>query len=309
MSENITNIKARRRETVFPRSDPATQSLAPKRLLLGTEASGYLQKPQKLRRMIPVGTPHTLSTEGNPWNRYQRSFNLPQAGHGILVHKKSIPFDERIFKKIEVKDKSWLSKLRPVSHKNIVTLHEAMYHEGVINIFYEVMDVSLRQIFRTPIGALSQLEVAAFCKEILEGLDYIHSHLELVHGELSSECVLLSTRPPALKIANIATSMLRETTSGAVQSDLESLGQIIVECLEPGTASRHGNTLVLNNWDTVLREFQALTKSKTVKELLKHEFLRRSSGPSCLRRYVRAARESAPKDIEIPPEWVTDKSS
>ncbi|EDN03771.1 predicted protein [Histoplasma mississippiense (nom. inval.)] len=270
MNENNADIKARRRGTLFPRSDLASQSSAPKRLLLGTEPLEFLQRPQKLRRMIP---------------------------------------------EIKAKDKSWLSKLQHVSHKNVVTLHEAMYHDDIINIFYEVMDVSLAQIFRTPIGPLSQFEVAAFCKEILEGLDYIHSHLELVHGDLSSESVLLSTKPPAVKIgmlppfigngradeavANIAASMLRETNPGTAQSDLQSMGQIIVECLEPETASRHGNTLTHDNWGTDLREFQSLTKKKTAKELL-----RRSSGPSCLRRYIRAARESAPKDIEIPPEWV-----
>ncbi|KAL2368813.1 hypothetical protein RJ035_004100 [Blastomyces gilchristii] len=304
MNEKNTDIKARRRGTLFPRSDLASQSSAPKRLLLGTEPLEYLQRPQKLRRMIPVSSQQSLTAEENPWNRFQRSFKLSQAGQGILVYKRSAPFDERIFKEMKAKDKSWLSKLQHVSHKNVVMLHEAMYHDDIINIFYEVMDVSLAQIFRTPIGPLSQFEVAAFCKEILEGLDYIHSHLELVHGDLSSECVLLSTKPPALKIANIAASMLRETNPGTAQSDLQSLGQIIVECLEPETASQHGNTLAHDNWGTDLREFQSLTKRKTAKELLRHEFLQRSSGPSCLRRYIRAARESAPKDIEIPPEWV-----
>ncbi|EEH20211.1 serine/threonine protein kinase [Paracoccidioides brasiliensis Pb03] len=307
MSGNTTNIKARCRDTLFPRGNPVSQSPPPKRLLLGTEHSECSQKPQKLRRMIPGSSQHCFSAEGNPWDQYQRSFNLPQAGHGILVHTKSVPFDERIFKQIEVKDKSFLSKLRPVSHRNIVTLHEAMYHEGRINVFYEVMDVSLAQIFRTPISALRPFEVAAFCKEILEGLDYIHSHLELVHGELSSESILLSTRPLALKIANIAAGMIKGSNSGTAQSDVESLGRIIVECLEPGTAARHGDALVLDTWDIGLREFQALTKKKTAKELLKHEFLRCSPGPSCLRRYVRVARESAPKDIEIPPEWATDR--
>ncbi|EER43973.1 predicted protein [Histoplasma capsulatum H143] len=100
MSDN-TNVKARRRDTVFPRSNPASQSLAPKRLLLGSESSECLQKPQKLRRMIPISTQHSFSTEGNPWSRYKRSFCLPQAGHGILVHTKSVPFDERIFKEIQ----------------------------------------------------------------------------------------------------------------------------------------------------------------------------------------------------------------
>ncbi len=51
------------------------------------------------------------------------------------------------------------------------------------------------------------------------------------------------------------------------QNDIYSLGAIIVDCLEPGTALQNGEVLTFD-WDNVLDEFQKLTKTKTAKELL-----------------------------------------
>lgn len=67
-------------------------------------------------------------------------------------------------------------------------------------MFYEMMDVSLAQIFGAPHGVLRHYEVAAFCKEVLEGLSYIHKQLKMAHGDLTAENVLLSSAEGAVKI-------------------------------------------------------------------------------------------------------------
>jgi serine/threonine protein kinase len=111
----------------------------------------------------------------DPWKRYRKVFHFDQAGPGLLVHRNDDSFQEFIAKEIKVDSKDWLSGVREASHKNIVRLHEALYHDGALFLFYEVMEVSLAQVFATRLGRLRPYEVAAFCFELLHGLDYIQS--------------------------------------------------------------------------------------------------------------------------------------
>ncbi|EER40964.1 conserved hypothetical protein [Histoplasma capsulatum H143] len=71
------------------------------------------------------------------------------------------------------------------------------------------MNVSLAQIFSTPLGTLRFHEVAAFSREILQGLSYIHD-LCISYRQLSSENVLLSVEMVEIKIANFGTSILKQ---------------------------------------------------------------------------------------------------
>ena len=102
-------------------------------------------------------------------------------------------FSEMIIKEVKVSSQAWLSKLSAASHKNIAPLREALYHNSTIYFVYEVLDVSLAQVFATPLGQLKAYEVAAFCCEVLAGIKHIHNDLRLVHGDLNSENILLST--------------------------------------------------------------------------------------------------------------------
>jgi len=47
----------------------------------------------------------------------------------------------------------------------------------MIYIFYEVLDVSLAQVFATPLGQLKAYYIAAFCCEILTGIEYIYKKI------------------------------------------------------------------------------------------------------------------------------------
>ena len=112
---------------------------------------------------------------------------------GHFAHTKDDTFLGTIVKDIKVHGEDLLSKLTAASHKNIVTFQQALYHNNVIYIFYEVLDVSLAQTFATPLGQLRAYEIAAFCCEILTGIKYIHKKLKIVHGDINTENILLST--------------------------------------------------------------------------------------------------------------------
>lgn len=202
--------KARHRNTVFPRS---TANVRDREALRPAFSDCAISRDrQKLRRMIPVNQPNTVSPpratvtvplakdESSPWDRYQTWMKLEQAGPAMAVYIKNSTFDERVAKEIKIHDKKQLKHIRPMEHCNIVKFHEALYYQGSVYLFYELMDVSLAQIFGTPLGTLLHFEVAAWCKEVLEGLNYIHTKLNSAHGDLSSRNILLSAGTAEVKI-------------------------------------------------------------------------------------------------------------
>ncbi|QQK48371.1 Tyrosine-protein kinase, active site [Penicillium digitatum] len=128
------------------------------------------------------------------------------------------------------------------------------------------MDVSLAQVFSSPLGRLQLFEVAAFARELLTGIEYMHINLKITHGALSSNSVLLSVTG-AVKIANLGTAMIENNDATKDERDVEAVGMIIIECLEP--------------------------------KMLKHDFLQLFPGPSCLKSYIRFARETAAKEVEV----------
>lgn len=183
-----------RRVTQFPRSKPA----ADRNTKRSIADSLSREKSAKLRRLVPVRGIFKKAVE-DPWKRYRRVFEYDQAGPGMLVHINNDSFEEFVVRSHAVDSEECLSAIKDCSHKNIVRLQEALYDRGNIFFIYEVMDVSLAHIFVTPLGRLKPYEVATFCADILHGLDYLHGSLQLVHGDVSADNVLLSTNG-AIKI-------------------------------------------------------------------------------------------------------------
>lgn len=62
--------------------------------------------------------------------------------------------------------------------------------------------------------------------------------------------------------------MLRDINHKEAQKDVQSLGLIMLECLEPCTSLMKGDALVMDGWDPSLVKFQKSTKIKTAQELL-----------------------------------------
>lgn len=68
--------------------------------------------------------------------------------------------------------------------------------------------------------------------------------------------------------ANIGTSMLENTSINESQKDLEAIGNIIIECLEPITFLRDGRSL-LSDWGSDVSDFVECTKTKPVEVIIK----------------------------------------
>ena len=127
----------------------------------------------------------------SPWNQYRKSFKINQAGPAYIVHANDSTFREGVIKAVKT-HRSEFSKVHTNPHKNFVHLQEAFYFDGQIFFLYEVMDISLAQIFNSPLGRLQLFEVAAFSKELLAGVQHIHESLKIAHGDLESANILLS---------------------------------------------------------------------------------------------------------------------
>ena len=105
---------------------------------------------------------------------------------------KNNTFEEALIKEAKVKDRKVLQQIKTTLHKNLVYLNKALYHDGSIFFFYEVMDVSLSQVFSNLHSQLWPYEVAAFCMEVLAGIKYIHEILKQTHSLLSGKTILLN---------------------------------------------------------------------------------------------------------------------
>lgn len=62
--------------------------------------------------------------------------------------------------------------------------------------------------------------------------------------------------------------MLKGIDHKEAQNDVWSLGQIMIECLEPSTSLEKGDALVMSDWDPALVKLQISTKTKAAQDLL-----------------------------------------
>lgn len=107
-------------------------------------------------------------------------------------------------KEVKGCSKGLLRNLRTSYHENVVQLYTALFDEGSIFLVYDSMDASqnvcLSDILGTPRGSLDISEVATVCQSIIKGLHHIHEDLEVAHGDLRGETILLHSKSGQIKI-------------------------------------------------------------------------------------------------------------
>ncbi|EKV19137.1 Serine/threonine-protein kinase bur1 [Penicillium digitatum PHI26] len=213
--ENSTDKKGpHNRESVFLRSKNEPRF---KRPLVDLEhvVQGTKESAQKLQKQRQDTFTALSKIACNPWDRYRKNFKINQAGPGWVIHTNDATFTEGIIKEVKT-TKSELSRIITSHHKNFVDLREAIYYEGAVFLIYEIMDVSLAQVFSSPLGRLQLFEVAAFARELLTGIEYMHINLKITHGALSSNSVLLSVTG-AVKIGMFVTKAVGKSETKRFQ--------------------------------------------------------------------------------------------
>ncbi|KAH8424210.1 uncharacterized protein LDX57_001967 [Aspergillus melleus] len=256
-----------KRISTFPRTN-LSQTSSLKRAIEVDDPKDRRNHDGKLHKSATKYNESLKKTEAEPWQLYQRLYKLNLAGQGLVIHRKDNSFSEFHSKEVKVNKKEWLSRLTRVSHKNVVALHECFYHAGDLFFIYELMDVPLLYIFSTPFSPLKAYEVASWCREVLDGIQYIHQTLGFAHGDLSSRNVLLSMNG-SVKIANIGLCMLQRISQDNAQEDIRSVGRMVIQCLEPVTSLKKGESLRLGPWDPALTKFVEHTKSNPIEVITK----------------------------------------
>ncbi|KAL9077891.1 MAG: hypothetical protein Q9157_003190 [Trypethelium eluteriae] len=294
--EMSSSGKSERPVTIFPRYAAVSEGAGQE--AKGDEASQFTKGPGKEARKLTKPAPerktipripvfvrpssnnfpsnpsairqsgHLKTTQGSPWDAYRQLLCEDQAGPATFACLKNPSFAVSVVKEHRHSLSGALS-LRSVSHPNIVEIVEAFLKEDTIYLVYGVMTVSLREIKASPIGDLAEYELAAVCKEVLCGLQYIHSTLKLPHGNVDSSNILLSKKGE-IKLANIGLSMIRAGSIEETAKDLKDVGVILLEFMEPASADLHGQKLTLTNkskWSTLIQDFLFKTNDIQLNQL------------------------------------------
>jgi len=94
-----------------------------------------------------------------------------------------------------------IAVLKDCKHENIVNFEECFLFEGTISVVMEYCDGgTLRDLCSEVI--ISESEIAHFCRQILEGLEYLHLKLNRIHRDIKSDNVLLNLSGD-IKIADL----------------------------------------------------------------------------------------------------------
>ncbi|KAH8691897.1 hypothetical protein BGW36DRAFT_304284 [Talaromyces proteolyticus] len=225
----------------------------------------------------------------NPDSKYHKFQEVDHAGHAILSleDKEHLP---HVLIKERPDNKSIPGFLKAASHKNVVSLLSAFHHSGVVSLVYECDYVNMTVASVSGCAEFKETDIATVCREVLQGLEYIHSELRIAHGSVNDKNVLL-TLSGDVKIANIGDSMLNAMTLRDRDLDLKAVGKIAMNLQDRSTKLEN---LDVEHWTSntasdSIRQFIKNTGEQTMNVLLKHDFLT-LSGPSwTLKPYIMAA--------------------
>lgn len=110
--------------------------------------------------------------------------------------------------------------MKEMNHPNIVNFLDSYFHEGTIWVSMEYVDgASLAEVIETCEEKLTEPQIAFICKNVLQGLKYLHSR-NCIHRDIKSDNILLGL-DGVIKITDFGYSALlsgpemkRNTTVG-----------------------------------------------------------------------------------------------
>ncbi|GJM94381.1 hypothetical protein PR202_ga11021 [Eleusine coracana subsp. coracana] len=111
---------------------------------------------------------------------------------------------------------------------HIVMCHQSFYHNGVIYLVLEYMDRgSLADIIKQ-VKTILEPYLAVLCKQVLEGLFYLHHERHVIHRDIKPSNLLVN-RKGEVKITDFGPERI-SGSSYDYKSDIWSLGLVILEC-------------------------------------------------------------------------------
>lgn len=128
----------------------------------------------------------------NPTTKYHRSYMIDQAGPGVVALKDEESFPICLIKNCKLQNPRSLRMLRYTSHKNLVSLIDNFQAAGKLHLVYEYEHLAISLGCVAGTVQFSEADIATICKEVLEGLNYIHTVLKSSYGLLNFSNILLT---------------------------------------------------------------------------------------------------------------------
>ncbi|KAG5294007.1 hypothetical protein I7I50_04597 [Histoplasma capsulatum G186AR] len=128
--------------------------------------------------------------QGSPWGKYQRFTREGQSKTLYLASEHSAACTVVAIKEYKLSEPNTIQNLLKTSHSNLVNLKSAYVNKSVVFFVYEQMHLSLDKIHSCIV--LKEAHIAAVCKEILQGLSYVHKELHITHGNITCRNIFLS---------------------------------------------------------------------------------------------------------------------
>jgi hypothetical protein len=213
-------------------------------------------------------------------------YRIDQAGAGLFAIKDAPSLPTCTLKEYQKLKSLNVRKLVPIQHKNLVSLlgfFETDRH-GYLAYEYEHIPITLGCV--AGFTRFNEPDIATICREVLEGLKFIHAELKISHGSIKCSNILL-TYSGDLKIglyranddwaatnrcvANIGDSILQGTTLRDRDKDLRAVGAIAIGLSDLPTLVREELPEAIpakSELSTSARNFIENTKQRRVDELL-----------------------------------------
>jgi p21-activated kinase 1 len=192
-----------KRCTKFPQSSNLSSAF-PESSLLQPSSLNDARKLQKRTKppRLPVSVKGTVddlpdnskrrsnfTQECSPWGKYQKLQQACTKGKTCLAYEKASPSTIVAIKESSG-NKGAYNHLFKTSHTNLVNLLGLFVDTESVSLVYEKMDVNLDQLLSTV--KLKEPQIAFLCKEILQGLAYIHEELHVQHGDVKPPNIFLT---------------------------------------------------------------------------------------------------------------------
>jgi hypothetical protein len=161
----------------------------PKKHRLTNPSSEVSELVSPLPRRISRPTMQITLLERNPWIIHTPVVSVKHSGFGIVAEKEA-PKGKMVFiRRVGNCKREDLRALKSASHINILALTAAYFHEESIYLVYNYLPVTLKEVAQ---GYLTTSQIATVCNAIVNGLDYLHQELGIIHGDLHMTNVVIS---------------------------------------------------------------------------------------------------------------------
>ncbi|CAG8133944.1 unnamed protein product [Penicillium nalgiovense] len=240
------------------------------------DTGGQISPPKRVFEKTRLGIPVKASEKNvslaiskkSSLDKYHKSYNIDQAGRGVIALKDTENLPVCLIKDYGARDVQSIRGLQFASHRNLVSLIDHFQSEDILHLVYEYEHLAISLGCVAGTVQFTEADIATICKEILEGLKFIHLVLRTSYGLLDFSNILL-TWQGEVKLANIGECLLNKHTSITIRKDIQDVGSMIV-FLSDRTISllQSNNGLDMPSLSRLAHSFVQKTKEDTTVEQL-----------------------------------------